>query len=873
VSDYALVIEGSPLVFGTAGVTSITSYTDAVPTGATLARILGPVEGTLTERLRPLDGDCEISALDFVLHDSDGEITSWFTRSMESTSLAYLTASVTAAASTATVNSAAALGTLPRDVWVADECWSVTSIAAGNTVNVTRARYGSPQGVIEVNADRAELPELFSYPCWMRGRRAKLYRVTGTSASLMWVGYVSHGPALAENGASYTVSCVSSWEQESRATWGSPQPAATLSGYDASAIIFTVWNDSRSIQVSSAFADYRAHVFRTRQAAVNASLERLAAQLTAAGASGVIADARDTGTDLFVTVQFQTVSKGAASLLIGGEAYEATSTDSSGYVEHIWRVPLTDGGAIVRAGFALGSDQRATTVTPHAGASGSAWATIAGSRTGTRLTPVLTADLGDDSFLELDPSSQADPGFEFNDATFTTLGNDTLAGVTTFHGFARVVSRDPTVRPVAEDRYSTARRGLPILEALPLRSELRVTSEHWLEALRSIVEDTTYATAGSDSRNWGWSGYAATLRRSRDDLGVVEYRTGGNVTVGEFITGEAKLRGCCVGVDANGKLTIVDIRAPSPAETPAATITLADLLRGSRAGYAPSEDGLVTEVVFETPLRTFTLRDAVALGRYRTQRAITVTSQSTRQDPRLTADPIGYAMLACGKLLGRWRNELWLHSLQVVASQFASTCTLGAVVSFESFSTPDRAGARGFTGASARRGVVIGRVQDLATGSLTLDVLELPYAYGFAPCARVASISGKTLTLASAYAGDAGDYAGSGLTGYAKTANDKGAGWFAAGDKVQLVLRNTASYTVESYTVASVNTVAGTIELTANVATVPTDWPALAGGDQPVDVIFDGWSTALSSQRVFAAVGDETTRQIASTSSNLRWSA
>ena len=208
-----------------------------------------------------------------------------------------------------------------------------------------------------------------------------------------------------------------------------------------------------------------------------------------------------------------------------------------------------------------------------------------------------------------------------------------------------------------------------------------------------------------------------------------------------------------------------------------------------------------------------------------------------------------------------------------MASQFASTCTLGAVVSFESFSTPDRAGARGFTGASARRGVVIGRVQDLATGSLTLDVLELPYAYGFAPCARVASISGKTLTLASAYAGDAGDYAGSGLTGYAKTANDKGAGWFAAGDKVQLVLRNTASYTVESYTVASVNTVAGTIELTANVATVPTDWPALAGGDQPVDVIFDGWSTALSSQRVFAAVGDETTRQIASTSSNLRWSA
>ena len=98
-SDYALVIEGSPLVFTTAGVSTVSSYTDAVPTGATVAQILGPVEGTLSERLRPLDGDCEISALDFVLHDSDGTITDLFTRSLESTSLAYLTVSVTASAS------------------------------------------------------------------------------------------------------------------------------------------------------------------------------------------------------------------------------------------------------------------------------------------------------------------------------------------------------------------------------------------------------------------------------------------------------------------------------------------------------------------------------------------------------------------------------------------------------------------------------------------------------------------------------------------------------------------------------------------------------------------------------------------------------
>lgn len=874
-ADYALVIEGSPYVFTSAGVTSVTSYTDAVPTGATVLDVLGVVEGTLSERLRPLDGTCEVSALDFVLHDSTGAITDMFTRSMESSALTYLTASVTSSDTTATVQSVSALGSLPRDVWVAGECWSVTSPGGGSTVNISRSRYGTTQGVISVDAAKAELPELFAYPCWMRGRRAKLYRVTGTSATLIWVGYVKHGPALAENGGSYTVSCISAWEQEAAAVFGSPQASATLYGYDSKALQFDVLDGTRAAAARASaplWSNYKATVHTQLLAAFGTSLSQLEAALGTAGATNTRYSATLDGREFVISVTYGGLSQGPATLYIGDESYVADSSTNNGTVEHVWRLPASiDGGALVRCGFKLGADnERYTVIAPHAEMSSSVYASAAGSRAGTSLSYCLVGDLDDDTILELDPGGMASAGFVVSDTTATETSPGGSVGTATFHARATAVPKDPTQRPAPPSRRAD-RDGVTVPAALPLRSALKVGAEHWLDGVRAILDDTTAATAYSDSRNWTWTGYYGTRRRARDDLGRVEYRTTGDLTVGEFVTGEARLRGCCVSVDGTGRLGIVDIRAPLASETVAATITLADLIAGSRQGYAPSEDGLVTDVAFESPVRRVTLRDAVALGRYRTQRTLEVSSQSTRRDARLVADPVGYALVACGKLLGLWRNELWVHTLTVAESAFGSTAILGAVVSFETYATPNRSGTRGFTGGSARKGVVIGRHRDLRTGTMELEVLELPTGHGFAPCARVASISSATLTLASAYAGDAGDYAGSGLTGYAKTANDRGAFWFAAGDKVKLVLRHTATVTEESYTVQSV--ASGSIVLTAAVNTVPTNWPALAGGAQPVDVVFDGYSTAVASQRVFAAVADESTRQIASTDPAQKWSA
>lgn len=873
-TEYALVIEGSPFVFGT-GLTEPTSYSDEVPEDATYKPLLGRPAFTLSERLRPLEGNLEVSALDFVLHNSDRTISTWFCRDPDDVALTYLDLSATAAANTITVGNFSRLGSIPRYVWIAGEAMEITSQNSGNIVNVVRGLYGTTAQALEVDADRMIRPRIYSYPYWLKGRRVRLYKVSGTTATLRWVGYVQDDLASSDNGNSFTISCVHAWEMESRGRWGTPQPAAALTGYDSLACVFSIWDDDRSAQgASNTSTSNKGRIFTTLAAALQDALRRLKTSLEGAGATNVrsrVVPTRDGQRAVYVA--FETMSAGPGQLLLGGETYESTATTNSGVVEHVFTIPASDGGALVRAGFALStlpssSERRATVVKPHTGAlSRSTWTVVAGSRTGVTITPVLAGDLDDKTFLELDPTAHTPAGINTADTTFAVV-EDSAVGHTTFRGFARVLSRDPLDYELTAGRSLPA-GGTPIDTALPLRAELRVDAPHWLEGLRSILEDDTAATAGSDSRNWSWTNYAATIRRARDAGGAVSYRTNGNDTIGDLITGEAALRGCCVTVDVNGKLGIIDVRAPLASETAAATITASDLLVGRGDRSQRSDDGLVTTISFETPVRTVTLVDSVALAQNKTQNTISVRSQSLRRDVRASSDPIEYALQMVSGLLGRWRDELWLYRLTVSAGRYASTATLGAVVTFDTTFSPNRSGGLGFSG---RKGIVIGRSEDFAGDTLELEVLAFPTGYGFAPCAKVASISGAVLTLASAYAGDAGDYAGSGLTGYIKTANDKGAGWFAAGDKIKLIQRDTTGAVVEeAFTVLSVNTAAGTITATASIPTVPTDWPALCSSSW-VDVTFDDWSTSVTSQRVFAAVADETTELIASTSAWQRWS-
>ncbi|MFO0563849.1 MAG: hypothetical protein U0269_37840 [Polyangiales bacterium] len=870
--EWLLLIEGSKYAWGTGGVFSISSYSDEAtpPAGTTIKRgYLQPIRSVISERLRPLDGNVEVSALDFVVHDTDGSGTDQFTRTLDESALTFLTTSVLTSDTSIVVANGAAITSFPTDVWVNREAMRV-SARAGNTLFVTRGYYGTAAEAIEVDAAQALQPELFAYPCTLRGRRARLYRVSGTTATLRWVGYVKNGPIVAANGASFVVQCAHAWEQEAAGVWGSPQPACTLAGYDSAAVVFIVENGDKSKVVYSNPTSYQAIVHPSRNAAVYSSLGLLKLRLGSMGATNVFVLSTDTGGELLISVRFNTgggaFTLGRAVLLYGGEEFVATSSENSGIVEHVWRVAVADRGALVRTGFALGGDDRATVIRPHVGMLDGTWAPYAGSRSGVSITPVLVGELADDGLLELDPTGQSAPGPNPNDTTFAV--HPDLSGAFTFRGFSRVLSKDPNAAP-EPIAWGAHRAGLPIGDALPMRSAVRIDAEHWLDGVRALLDDDGPATSGSDARNWSWSNYDAT--RARSGSGAVSYRTAGNTTVGEFVAEESKLRGCCVTVGADAKLSIIDLRSPTLTETPAATITVRDWVAGSTQSVAPSGDGLVTDVVFETPLRTMTLRDAVALGRYGTQNTLRVASQSTRYDPRIASDPIGYSLEALGRLLGQWRDELFIYTGTVPADRYLSSCTLGAVVSFESNNAPNFRGGSKFSGSNAKRAVVVGRREDPASNTLELELLALPTVYGFAPSARVASIAGAKITLAGGYLGASGDYAGSTLAGYQGTANDYGASWFAAGYVCELVLRDTATHTADSFTISSVNPATREITATAALPTVPTNWATAVAGGAIVDVVFTSFGSTISTQRLFAVVADESTRKVAGSGSPRKW--
>lgn len=870
--EFALVIEGSPDVYATAGVSAITDYSDGAPVGVTVrqAMLRRPTD-SLTERLRPLEGTVEVGAMSFVIDDPDGRFANLFTRDFEGESFTFLTEPVTASATSITVQNGAVFGEFPNhDVWINRECLRVTS-RAGNVLGVQRGRYGTAAVVHEVDVAAAETPELFAHPCTARGRRVRFYRVRRGFATLRWVGYVQNGPAQADNACAFVIEAVHSWEQESAATWGSPRPAATLYGYDVSALVIGVQNADGSKGAGTGYADFKAHVAPYRLAAANAACDRLRQALTDAGATDPLANAAEVGETLRIFVAYSGWSKGSGTVYIAGEAITSEVTENGGRIEHRFIIPISDRGAIVRVGFNLGGGDRprATVIKPHVGlTTTSGWAPVAGSRPGVSITPVLVGELDGDYFIELDGSGQSPAGPLSSDPTMAVDLVGT-ASLTTFRGRARVLPKDPSASADPDD---TGSRGRMIREALPLRSELRAEGPHWLEVVRSLLEDESYATTGSDARNWSWSGYDRAVVGSMDDLGAVAYRTNGNAEIGEFIGGEACLRGCCVTVDGNGKLGIIDLRSPTLNETPAAVITVADWLAKTTQGSAPSDDGLVTEVAFQTPIRTMTLRDAIALGRYGRQKRLAVSSQSTRRDPRIIDNPIEYAMLAAGKLLGRWRDELYVYTGSVPASQFASSCALGAVVAFESANAPNRRGGLGFRGPTARKkAIVIGRTESFATDRLDLELLALPVVSGFAPAARIESIDGAVLQLAAGYAGAFGDYAGSPEPGYGGVIDDRGASYFSPGFECELVLRDSTTRTTCPLTVGAVDPGAATISATAAIPTSPVDWPALVAGGAMVDIVFRTFGECVTAQRMFAFVADETTRTLDGTERARKW--
>jgi hypothetical protein len=258
-----------------------------------------------------------------------------------------------------------------------------------------------------------------------------------------------------------------------------------------------------------------------------------------------------------------------------------------------------------------------------------------------------------------------------------------------------------------------------------------------------------------------------------------------------------------------------------------------------------------------------------SVDRYGIGRTVEVKLESLNRPEVVLDNPIALATQVFQRILGLYDRPIDVIRVPLRWSQ-RDNAAAGKWIKITDWLAPNGQGTRGNT---ERVGMVINHDMDYRSGTVWVTALCLRNTYGYAPSCRVASISGATLTIATAYIRGVGDYAGSNTVQYSGTGNDGGTSKFVAGDKVRLVLWDTTTKTVESFTVQSVNVVAKTITLTASVPTSPYNWPSLATTGI-VTLEYDEFATCTTTQRSkYAFWGNATTGVIDGTATNNReWS-
>ena len=383
-----------------------------------------------------------------MVHDTDGSGTDQFTRTLDESALTFLTTSVLVGDTSIIVANGAAITSFPTDVWVNRECMHVTA-SAGNTLFVTRGYYGTAAEAIEVDAAQALQPELFAYPCTLRGRGAPLSRER------------YHGDAAVDRIREERPDrrCERRFVSSSSARTRGSKKRRACGATRASATSHRIRLGGdlvrgRERRQESDRVQHPAHVQGLRLYGQAGSDERRAFARQAAtdslGATSVFYTATDTGGEMLVVLRFGTFTLGARRCAMAAE-YTATSSDNSGVREHVWRIAVPDRGALVRTGFALGGDDRATVIRPHVGLTRRVGQRSQRSRSGVSITPVLVGELRGRRAARARPHGAEHAGAVTNDATFTSLAGDAMQA----RSPSGVRSRDPT----RSDRAPSRSRG------------------------------------------------------------------------------------------------------------------------------------------------------------------------------------------------------------------------------------------------------------------------------------------------------------------------------------------------------------------------------------------------------------------------------
>jgi hypothetical protein len=788
---FAAIINGLPYLLGIGGVTSMPTSTDPDwPSDLTLfTGALECTEFTIEEQCAPIFGDVTLEIPTLHLHDispssgiASGHpwVTYLDTRVSTGITKTFLTAPVdeteTASVSVDDTSGFPSSGV----IWIGQEAIGYASKTATTFDTITRGKYGSLATTHIVDADTTFTATVWSTfpPGGFEGRRVTFWYVDNSNAAkLLCIGVVRDGPNLVdgdqpESGAMWELPLEAAWNVEKENRLGMQLSSTRVTGFDGLRVQTLVRYPGDPWGLRSFMTAADPDRFQSSLAEILSIQERqLNGTFTAAGVDAN-ATLRQEGNGVVLRVTGNVGGQLTINLTVGESTVTGVSSESSNprLAEAILEdapstlIGIGDGGTIpVSTVFGMPASWGVST---HSDAPYT-----------TTVRYVLAGGVGEKAIAVIEPS-----GHSSSPPSITVER-------------ARVVS--------TETGLEDPTPGVFVETSLSLRLAARIATTHWLHGLRyGVIGDTSVspaintAVAGDiDPRNYEWSrsDYAVFLSGSAPSART--WILDGSQTFADILCDSLAFTGVGLGVK-NGRISPFAFSPPRRSERVAATIESAGLV--GKSGWKRNDACLANIVEVSGKGFRDIVNDKLSVSQWKQRRPIQLNYPPNEHGVAVSDDPRELAQQVLHRVLGLWSRPTFVRTVHLTAEKFFEVF-VGDYVTVTDWLTPDEEGGRG---PESKTGQVIGKALNVSPDEkgehgavMTLHLLAYgrPDASAYAPCCRVGSIGGATLSISTAFLGsgaggtsDITDFAGSNISAYDSTANDGGVTKFAIGDRVKL---------------------------------------------------------------------------------------
>ena len=794
----------------------------------------------ISEKATPTQSQLiNVSEVTLTLSDVDGATTLLLSNANNAV-VAYITADITAAATTIPVTSTTGFAS-SGVVYLDQEAIAYGSKDATNFLSCTRAQYGSTAARHLYSTAQGQgngIPAVMSIPAEIIGRPATLWLAQVSSAGVItaiqleFFGLVGGGAALND---------IDGWvvtlDHASKRLAQTIRPATVqVEGYAHPGNL-----GARTTIAVPGPGDMGAGYFLLFGGSGGAASKLVIL-------TGDAADP-DHGGWHPSRESFVGDYQRAGATLIGASAFTA-SIDGGGYLTASWNTGATTYNAEARWPWeGVGLHTEYTVTSAAAGHITSrvpmppAWIPIV-------INSPVYLSASDYAQIPAAPSLDGSAGASNTSAVYCLVFGDAnnprerrvaTIGTATASGGVYSVACTGLVAPsggtlFAIDERGIGHQGFVVTEPTPARLGLYVKSDFWWTALQYAVQalDVEYASVAAAI---DWTTIAAVAATSTGGIDVRRETVYDlNTTVLGLLANEAALNGLSV-VMHNGKIAVARIAEFAITETTVATITTSDLHREHPVpGYEKGADGIVNlwSVKIPEANTTINVTDGTSRALYGTQGAITCELPRTIATTAPNAAGL-YAQLSATGLRAIGPHRYPYEHITVHTPLHLADVQVGDLVTGTLWRIPNGSGTRGI---SAEVLQVVGRETwlfgDAHEGHVAYILRRNPQGIaGYAPSMLVAAggiaagvVTQDVITIAGGFSGTSLD-----------------AGTFAVGDLVRLHEINNASPTAS--TLHSVTAV-GASTITLSPAPSGT-FSALAAAALKVMVDYDDWSAVAPS--------------------------